>query len=181
MDLLQKLIQKLNEAAVWSHTVELKRNAFLKMGGTTDTNLYLIKEGSIRIYFTDDFEEQVIRLAYPGNLIGSLDSFVTGQSSDLFFQAIKKAELLVAHKSAFDAFVESEDENKDLWLQCLQLLVVQQMEREKDILTTSPVERYKRVLRRSPQLFQEIPAKHIASYLRMTPETLSRIRKVHKS
>ena len=56
-------------------------------------------------------------------------------------------------------------------------LIVQQLEREIDILTTSPEERYNRVLKRSPKLFQQIPAKYIASYLRMTPETLSRIRK----
>ena len=59
----------------------------------------------------------------------------------------------------------------------LEELFAQQIEREIDILTHSPVERYKRVLERSPQLFQEIPAKYIASYLRMTPETLSRIQK----
>ena len=57
-------------------------------------------------------------------------------------------------------------------------LIYQQMERERDILTSSPLERYKRVLSRSPQLFQEIPNKHIASYLRMTPETLSRLKKI---
>ena len=49
------------------------------------------------------------------------------------------------------------------------------MERELDLLTSSPHERIQRVLKRSPQVFQEIPAKYIASYLRMTPETLSRI------
>ena len=51
------------------------------------------------------------------------------------------------------------------------------MERERDILTSSPLERYNRVLKRSPLLFQEIPNKYIADYLRMTPETLSRIKK----
>jgi len=59
----------------------------------------------------------------------------------------------------------------------LEQLTLQQLEREKDILTSSPLERYKRVLKRSPQLFQEIPNKYIADYLRMTPETLSRIKK----
>jgi lipocalin len=55
--------------------------------------------------------------------------------------------------------------------------VYQQIEREKDILTASPRERYLRVLKRSPQLFQEIPDKYIANYLRMSPETLSRMKK----
>jgi len=64
-----------------------------------------------------------------------------------------------------------------IWLEVLNQLIYQQIEREQDLLITSPIERYKRVLQRSPLLFQEIPNKYIASYLRMTPETLSRIKK----
>lgn len=56
-------------------------------------------------------------------------------------------------------------------------LVTQQTDREIDLLITSPIERLKRALATSPNLFQEIPLKYIASYLRMKPETLSRIRK----
>ena len=74
-------------------------------------------------------------------------------------------------------FMQSSPENSTTWQLMLEQLVLQQMERERDILTVSPLERYKRVLKRSPQLFQEIPHKYIASYLRMTPETLSRIKK----
>ena len=59
----------------------------------------------------------------------------------------------------------------------LENLVVQQIEREKDLLTQSPRERYERVLKRSPQLFQEVANKYIATYLRMSPETLSRLKK----
>ena len=51
------------------------------------------------------------------------------------------------------------------------------LEREVDLITYSPQKRFERVFERSPQLFQEIPQKYIASYLRMTPETLSRILK----
>jgi CRP/FNR family transcriptional regulator, anaerobic regulatory protein len=58
----------------------------------------------------------------------------------------------------------------------MESLIVQQIEREVDLLTASPTERLARVLKRSPNLFQEVPLKYIASYLRMTPETLSRIR-----
>lgn len=74
-------------------------------------------------------------------------------------------------------FIFSSQENIKMWQLILESFVLQQMERERDILTSSPMERYSRVLKRSPQLFQEIPNKYIASYLRMTPETLSRIKK----
>ena len=64
-----------------------------------------------------------------------------------------------------------------LWIAILENLVQQQMDREKDLLIDSPLERYNRVLKRSPKLFQEIPHKYIANYLRMSPETLSRLKK----
>lgn len=80
-------------------------------------------------------------------------------------------------KSAFMELVKSSEENLDLWHQILGGLIFQQMERERDLLTSSPAERYSRVLERSPRLFQEIPNRYIASYLRMTPETLSRLKK----
>jgi CRP-like cAMP-binding protein len=59
----------------------------------------------------------------------------------------------------------------------LERLILQQLEREIDLLTTSPKERYNRILKRSPSLFQKISNKQIANYLRMTPETLSRLKK----
>ncbi len=67
--------------------------------------------------------------------------------------------------------------NQILWIEILENLGVQQLEREIDLLKNSPKERYERVLKRSPQLFQEIPNRHIANYLRMSPETLSRLKK----
>lgn len=73
--------------------------------------------------------------------------------------------------------VNSKPEYIALYNQLLEQLVLQQMEREQDLLINSPEERYRRVLQRSPQLFQEVPHKYIASYLRMTPETLFRIKK----
>lgn len=70
-----------------------------------------------------------------------------------------------------------DEKNKVHWMKILENLLLQQIEREIDILTNSPKERYLRVLKRSPLLFQEIPHKHIANYLRMSPETLSRLKK----
>jgi CRP-like cAMP-binding protein len=82
----------------------------------------------------------------------------------------------VITKQQMDNFLK-QDSNRLWWMGVLENLVLQQLEREIDILTNSPKERYLRVLKRSPQLFQEIPNRHIANYLRMSPETLSRLKK----
>ncbi|AXP82644.1 hypothetical protein CJ739_3582 [Mariniflexile rhizosphaerae] len=157
-------------------TITIDRNEFLKVKGSIDTNVYYVESGSLRVFVLDNYEEQTIRFGYKENLIASLDSFLTGQPSDLFIQAIKKTVIKVITKPQIDHFLKTET-NRVLWTKILENLVIQQMEREIDILTNSPKERYQRVLKRSPQLFQEIPNKYIANYLRMSAETLSRLKK----
>lgn len=155
----------------------LKRNEFLKVEGSRDSNMYYVEEGTIRAFIETEYEEQTIRFGYKGSFIGALDSFLTGKPSPFYLQAIKKSRLRVIPREAFMKFVEKDMVNLKLWCATLELWAVQQMEREMDILTYSPQHRYERVFARSPQLFQKIPAKYIASYLRMSPETLSRLKK----
>lgn len=162
--------------ALSEKTITINRNEFLKVKGSIDTNVYYVESGSLRIFVLDEQDEQTIRFGYKENLIASLDSFLTGKPSDFFIQAIKKTTLKVITKQQMDAFLKTEA-NTILWIAILENLILQQLEREVDILTTSPKQRYQRVLQRSPQLFQEVPHKHIANYLRMSAETLSRLKK----
>jgi CRP-like cAMP-binding protein len=162
--------------ALSEKTITLERNEFLKVKGCIDTNIYYIESGSLRVFVLDSFEEQIIRFGYKENLIVSLDSFLTNKPSAFLIQTIKKTVLRVITKQQVDVYLQT-DSNRILWTKILESLVLQQLDREIDILTSSPKERYLRVLKRSPQLFQEIPHRHIANYLRMSAETLSRLKK----
>ena len=177
MNLISLLVDKITANNLWDKEFVLQRNEFLKEKGTIDTNLYLVVTGSLRIFVVDEFEEHTIRFGYKDNLIASLDSFLNEQPSDFYIQALKKTTIKSISKKKYLSFINSSQEYKEIWLSILEKFVLQQMERERDILTSSPLERYRRVLKRSPKLFQEIPSKYIACYLRMTPETLSRIKK----
>lgn len=177
MNPITNLIDRINNENLWDKEIELERNEYLKVKGSIDTNIYLVINGSLRIFVIDEYEEHTIRFGYKDNLIASLDSFLNEQPSDFYIQALKKTTVKSINKKKHTSFIESSLENKKIWVTILENFVLQQMERERDILTNSPIERYNRVLKRSPQLFQEIPNKYIASYLRMTPETLSRIKK----
>lgn len=174
IDCLQRFI---SDHHAWQATQTLARNAMLKTEGSIDTNIYYIESGSIRIFLYSEAEEHTIRFGYERNFITALDSFISGQPSDLYMQAIRKTEVKWVSKPRFMEIIRSKPEHIELYNQLLEQLVLQQMEREQDLLVNSPEERYRRVLQRSPQLFQEVPHKYIASYLRMTPETLSRVKK----
>ncbi|MEM6963477.1 MAG: Crp/Fnr family transcriptional regulator [Bacteroidota bacterium] len=177
MNYIEIIKREIDKANLWQKSISLSRGEYLKVEGSTDTNLYYIENGSLRIFRENDFEEQTIRLGYKNNFIAALDSYISEKPSELYIQAIKKSELKVVPKPAFQKWLESDPTHIELWLKITTQLIYEQLEREKDILTNSPYERYQRVLKRSPHLFQEVPNKYIASYLRMTPETLSRIKK----
>lgn len=157
-------------------TITLNRNAFLCLKGTIDTNVYYVESGSLRVFVLDDCEEQIIRFGYKGSLLVALDSFLTGAPTVFYMQAIKRTVVNVITKAQLEHFLQTPP-NRILWTKILEHLIIQQMEREMDLLTSSPRERYQRVLQRSPQLFQEIPSRYIANYLRMSAETLSRLKK----
>lgn len=177
MNPIPTLFLDIEKENLWNKERILERHEYLKFSGTKDTNIYYVVEGSLRVFIWDETEELTIRFGYQGNFISALDSTLLDRPSDLCIQALKKTRVKVIRKDDFETFVRSTPSRMALWINIMELLICQQLERERDILTSSPLERYQRVLQRSPQLFHEIPSKYIASYLRMTPETLSRLKK----
>ena len=155
----------------------MARKELLVEAGQRENSSYLVLSGALRVVYQMDTQAQIIRFGYSGSVITSLPAFFDQSPSIFDIIAIRKSEVKCFEKLALFAFIESNKSHQASYQLILQDLVRQQVEREIDLLTASPVERYKRVLDRSPNLFQKIPAVHIANYLRMTPEHLSRIRK----
>lgn len=157
--------------------ITLPRNGFLITTGQRERFSYFVVSGALRVVFQSEAQAQNIRFGYTGSNITSLPAFFDDSPSLFDIIAIRKSKIKCLEKEALFCFVESSPQYRKIYQGILQDLVRQQVEREIDLLITSPAERYQRVLARSPKLFQEIPAVHIANYLRMTPEHLSRIRK----
>jgi CRP-like cAMP-binding protein len=155
---------------------QLKKHEFLVEPHKIYRQLFYVVKGAFKIGFWDKDDEQIIRLGYPGQWMTALDSYISGNPTQLFIQSIKKAEVW---SISYDQIQDKLTQAKELeaYQQLLHQLIFQQFEREVDILTKSPKDRFERVWKRSPQLFQEVPHKYIARYLRMTPETLSRLQK----
>jgi CRP-like cAMP-binding protein len=170
------LIQAIETGNHWESEKIINRNEFLKFENETDLNIYFIVEGCLRLFIVDENYEHIIRFGYKNNIVAALDSYISEAPSDLNIQAIRRTIVKVISKSKFIDIIKQSDQCYAAWQIILEQLIYQQLEREKDILIHSPVKRYQRVLSRSPQLFQEVPHKYIASYLRMTPETLSRLK-----
>ncbi|RAW03359.1 Crp/Fnr family transcriptional regulator [Pseudochryseolinea flava] len=160
----------------WKHPVKLKRHQFLIEKDQTETNLFYIIEGSVRIYFPHNDEEICVGFGYDNSLICSYPSFIRNQPSTYYIQALSATSLMSIRKVDFYDLFSSFRKIETAWRELQEEALMGKIERETEMLTFTPEERYQRLIQRSPKVFQIIPRKYIASYLRMSPETLSRIR-----
>ncbi len=157
-------------------TEVFKKGEYLIREGEIEKSLYYIDKGAVKVSYLTELDEHIIRLGYDGSFLNSLSSFIKEEPSELYIEALKETTVKRISKEAFLEIVLRDGHSLSQYSVFLETLLMQQLDREIDLLLTSPVERLNRVLKRSPHLFQHIPLKYIASYLRMKPETLSRIR-----
>jgi CRP-like cAMP-binding protein len=160
----------------WTHARTLRRNDYLIEKGQTELHLFYVREGAMRIYYPHEEEEICVGFAYDHSLICSYPSFIQQKPSGYFIQALRKTEVVSIHRKDFYALFDDHRLVERAWRMLQEEALMGKIERETEMLTFTPEERYIRLQARSPQLFQIIPRKYIASYLRMTPETLSRLK-----
>ena len=177
MNIVKELYAAINNANAWEGEIDLNRGQILSREGEINTKLYWVENGCLKIFIHDEEMEHIIRFAYHQNFMSLIDSYFTENTTALNVNAIRKTKVKWISKTGINSLLYQNNKLQSLWKIVSESLIVQQLEREIDLLTSSPKKRYERVFKRSPQLLQEVPLKYIASYLRMTPETLSRIQK----
>ncbi len=176
---LRKQIPELTESELirftekWSINKNLKRNEISNLS----ENIYFVKKGAIKIFTEIEDRQVILEFGYKGLCIFNLPSFFSETHSEYYFEAIRDSELIGISKKNYCDFIESNRVFSNFWRKSIEQLLINFVEREVDILTHSPKLRYQRLLKRKPELFQNIPKKHIANYLGLSAETLSRLSK----
>lgn len=173
MNPLEKLLQFIDAEQLWDDTFIGKRFATLPQ---EEPKLYLLLSGAAIVTIDLLGDEQIIRLGYKNSVLSKLDEIIESGNSKYQIKAIKDCKFISVSVRKLKEKLENKD-NLTLWISVLEHLILQQSEREIDLLHTSANLRFERLLKRSPRVFQEIPHKYIASYLRISPETLSRLLK----
>lgn len=161
----------------WKKEKRLKSKDLLLNFNQQDSNLYFVKKGCVRLFVIDKNGEQInLGFGYENSLITCFQTFIEGKPSLISIEAILDTELIAIAKTDLMRLIHTNSEIA-LWYQSmLEYTLTGHIQRQVELLTLKPHERYSVFIKRSGHLINRIPLKYIASYLMMKPETLSRIR-----
>jgi CRP-like cAMP-binding protein len=121
--------------------------------------------------------ESIIRFSPEGNWIGDLQSAISGAPTDFFVDAIEPSEALVFDMPSFERLLAMDPQGGRGFREGLQRSRAAMERRIAMTLHSTAEERYADFVARLPALAIRVPQRMLASYLGMTPETLSRIRR----
>jgi CRP-like cAMP-binding protein len=152
------------------------RGAMITDIGQVEDWFSIVITGVQRMFVPHEGGEVCIGFSYGHSWSGVFDSFVTRSPSRFGLQAVTDTELVAIRYADLQDLYRTVPVFERFGRLILEQLVVGRATREIEQLTLDAEGRFKALLERSPQLLQLVPQKDIASYLRMTPETLSRLR-----
>lgn len=157
--------------------IEVPRETILKNAGETERYLYFILEGSGGILLWNRQNFVCVDLCYENDFFGDYMSFLTQVESPLEVIAFEQSLFFRISESAFNALNHKNPLSDKICRFASEGLFIHKQQQQIDILTKTAKERYAQLLQRQPEIIRRTPMKYIASYLGITPQSLSRIRK----
>lgn len=156
---------------------EHPKNELLFQEGSIARTIYFVSKGLVRLFYTVNGIEKTAFFYTTGKFICAGESFTYGTPARENYQTLEASTIVHLDKNNIE----------QLLVQLPQLEIIGRMAVEDELITAqkiiasfvtqSPTERYLDLLDKHGELFQRAPQQYIASYLGVSPETLSRIKK----
>jgi len=161
-----------------SSIIQINRKTTLLSAGESSNTIYFIVAGAARVYYLDkDGKQTNTWFLFENELLISVYSFFTGQPSFEYIETLEDATLIAVKREKLDELYLKYMDFNFIGRKLTEYYYIRNEMQANDLRILSARARYEELLRRSPQLFQRVSLGHIASYLGISQETLSRIRK----
>ena len=169
------MLQKLQQLIPFEEKTVGRRVELLPAGTVADCVFY-IKSGLLRESFMEDGKDITVQFFFEGQAVASIESFWKGTPSEVSIEAVEPSVLKVFKKADIRAYLEQHPESGIAIAQFAYSRMINYYHLFLSRIKDSPEKRYSLLLEEHPEMVARIPQHYLASYLGITPVSLSRIR-----
>ena len=181
----QKLNEKITftgeeQAIIKTHLTpkKIRKKQYLLQEGDVCKVIAFVEKGTLRSYsIGENGAEHIIQFALEGWTISDLYSFLTGEPATYNIDALEDSELVLITKTAQEELLKQVPKYETYTRMQLTGAYLAMQKRITSIISLSLEERYANLTSVYPNIIQRVPQHMIASYMGLTPETLSRVRR----
>ncbi len=152
------------------------KNEMILREGETCTNIYWVVKGLVRQFYYKNGKEVTEYMATESSIVMCIESLFMEQPTHLQIKAIEPSVLIALPKADLEAVAMKSVNIQILYRKILEESLILSQVHADMLRFESAQDRYQKLIKRQPQLVLRAPLVYIASYLQMTPETLSRVR-----
>jgi CRP-like cAMP-binding protein len=152
------------------------KNEIIKHSDKTEHKMHFILHGSIGIFLFKDNHDICIDLCYENEFVSDYMSLLTQNPSPLYTKALEETQTLTINHTHLTQLYSSPIGEKIKNI-VAESLFIHKQNQQIDLLNLTAEQRYKKLLTENPNVILRTSQIHLASYLGITPESLSRIRK----
>jgi len=157
---------------------KLRKRQYLLQEGDVCKSIAFVEKGALRAYTVDEnLNEHVIQFALEGWTISDLFSYLTAEPATYNIDALEDAELVLITRSSHEELLRTQPKYETYMRLLITSAYIALQRRLTSNISLTAEERYTRFTDIYPDIAQRVPQHMIASYLGLTPETLSRVRK----
>jgi len=145
--------------------------------GDVSENLYIILKGCLRLYFIKkDGSEITSQFFFENQLVSSIESFIEKKPSRMYLESLEQTAMCFISAKDMTKIIDLHEDFKKWYSSYLKNRLVYYTRIHASFILDSPEERYLKLIDEYPFIIQRIPHYYIATYLGITPVSLSRIR-----
>jgi CRP-like cAMP-binding protein len=153
-----------------------KKSIVLKQG-QVENYLSYVQNGILRLYIPKIENDLTFGFVFPGSFVSAYDSFLTRAPCEYQIQSLTNTKLWRLSYTDLQEVYNKTEKGNEIGRKNAENLFLIKSNRELSLLNKTAEERYLELFSQRPELIRHIPLKYIASYIGVTPQALSRIRK----
>lgn len=161
----------------FSHVVHYKSGDIIIKEGDQSKKFGFLLSGLMRIYFLKDGQDYTFEFRDKYDVFGNLESIFANKPSRRYFEIIEPSEIMLVDYHQLEILFRSHPRLEAARAKILEENFYHMVLKLETHLSLTPEERYQQLVDKTPDLLQRVPQKYIATFLGITPVSLSRIRK----